>query len=563
MKYASVTALTLFLVAGTAAVAQESKNRPRENAGQQQQQKQPDRPGDAQDRRSLENTAENTDFRSADALQGRDIINHGGEDIGEVSELLINRGSGRIDYAVVKTGAVLGMGGKTIAIPYGALRWNQTNDKFVLDATEDQLKRYPEFSAARWNAQDPEERAEEQREARERQREQARERAEERAEERDDRDEDFRRFDRSDPYAGSFDAANRVRIEGEIVSVDRDQMGSDDETIIKVKTADGSVRRVSLGPSWFVSGGGYSPSRGDRVVIESFSVRGKDDLYTAASVQSDGRSTKYRDTEHKPSWAARDMKSGDRAYGASQWRYVMADDLKGMKVDCRGAECGTVDSVIVERGSGRVAFLAVDPDENFLGMGDTKRLVPWAVASVSLDKKVRLDADKDMILAAPEAPSDAGMLSSGTKAAMVYRAFKVERPDFERRERASLNVPARGDDRGLWGGEGQIAKAIESAPTQTLTGTVQGVKTVECGKTGQTAKAITLRTSDNREETVVLGPAWYVDAQPTMEYESGDKVKLEVCKVNLDGKSYWITKSLEHDGRRTAMWEDDGPIWDR
>jgi len=555
MKYGiPMTTLALFLAAGTAVPAlaqQESKPSHDQNLRQ---------PADRGDRANPKALGESNDFRTADTLQGRDIINHAGEDIGDVSDFVIDRGSGRIEYAVVTTGAVLGLGGKTIAIPYGALKWNQSQDKFVLNASEEQLKRYPEFTADRWSAmmeaKDRQNR-EMKREARERDR-------EARKQQQDARDtDDFWNPTSNDPYAGSFDPASKVRIEGKIVSVDRRRGTGGEETIVTVKANDGSTRRVSLGPSWFVGGGAFSPARGDEVVIESYAVRGQPDLYTATSARSGGKEVVYRGADHAPAWTSHDLKSGERSYGATQWRYLLADDLKGMKVDCRGNECGKVDEVIVERGSGEVAFLSIDPNQNFLGMGDTKRLVPWAVATVSMDKLVRIDADKDMILASPETPSDAGMLSTGTKADMVYRAFKVQQPDYERRPQVAALPPSQAGNHGMWSAQGEIARAMDSAPTQNLSGKVQSVKSVECGKTGQTGKAITIRTRDNREETVVLGPAWYVDAQPAMEYETGDEVSLEACKVNLDGKALWIAKSLEHKGQRTAMWKDNGPVWDR
>ena len=64
------------------------------------------------------------DFRSCEWVTGRDVLNEQGEKIADASDLLIDRGSGRIDYIVVETGSILGLGGRSIAVPYGAFRWN-------------------------------------------------------------------------------------------------------------------------------------------------------------------------------------------------------------------------------------------------------------------------------------------------------------------------------------------------------------------------------------------------------------------------------------------------------
>src|SRR5262249_35821811 len=149
------------------------------------------------------------------------------------------------------------------------------------------------------------------------------------------------------------------------------------------------------------------------------------------------------------------------------------------KVDCRGNECGKVHDVIVERKSGEVAFLSIDPNENFLGIRDTKRLVPWAVAVVSADGKVRLDASKEMGLASPETPSDAQTLNSGGMADMVYKAYDVKAPEF----RAAKEMPAperAGTD--AWAKGGEICTGVKRDSLQTVSGNWKGMEEMRFGE---------------------------------------------------------------------------------
>ncbi|MEE1919130.1 PRC-barrel domain-containing protein [Pseudomonas asiatica] len=59
-------------------------------------------------------------------------------------------------YAVLSFGGFLGMGEKLFAVPWGALRLDTVNKRFVLDADKDRLKNVPGFDKDNWpNMSDP------------------------------------------------------------------------------------------------------------------------------------------------------------------------------------------------------------------------------------------------------------------------------------------------------------------------------------------------------------------------------------------------------------------------
>ena len=111
---------------------------------------------------------------------------------------------------------------------------------------------------------------------------------------------------------------------------------------------------------------------------------------------------------------------------APMYRMLRVSKIDGADLDCRGTACGEVDEVIIDVNGGMVAFLSIDPDDNFLGVGDSKRLVPWTVATVSLDNRVRIDADKAMVMASPETPDDFN--NFGATASRVYDAYQIQQP---------------------------------------------------------------------------------------------------------------------------------------
>jgi hypothetical protein len=54
----------------------------------------------------------------ADTLLGNDVYNKDGDDLGDIKEFMIDMASGKIAYAVLSYGGVLGMGDKLFAVPW-------------------------------------------------------------------------------------------------------------------------------------------------------------------------------------------------------------------------------------------------------------------------------------------------------------------------------------------------------------------------------------------------------------------------------------------------------------
>lgn len=276
----TVGALLVALAGTSAALAQQGQPvRPNQPA-------QPNRPATVD--RDAERYAE-IKLYSFSSLKGTNIHNANGDSIATIEDLVIVDEHGRIDRAVVKTGAILGFGGKTVAVPFNQLAWDRANERFTLSTTNDDLRRLPEF---------------------------------------------------------------------------------DPETL---RLTPGDTRMNRPGQE----------------------------------------SAGYQRTA------------------------VLATDVRGADIRCASDECGSIDDLIVDMRSGRVVFVSIDPDENFLGIADTKRLAPWPAARwISADEAVDLRATRDQITNAPETPSDLKAMSTTQQIAAVYSAYglewKSDRPDAAR-----------------------------------------------------------------------------------------------------------------------------------
>ena len=63
---------------------------------------------------------------------------------------MIDLGSGRIAYAVLSFGGILGMGDKLFAIPWSALTLDTVDHKFILNASKKSLEAAPGFDKDNW-----------------------------------------------------------------------------------------------------------------------------------------------------------------------------------------------------------------------------------------------------------------------------------------------------------------------------------------------------------------------------------------------------------------------------
>jgi sporulation protein YlmC with PRC-barrel domain len=86
----------------------------------------------------------------ADTLLGNDVYNKDDQDLGDIKELMIDMASGRIAYAVLSFGGLLGMGDKLFAVPWAALTLDTVNKRFTLNISKEVLKGAPGFDQKHW-----------------------------------------------------------------------------------------------------------------------------------------------------------------------------------------------------------------------------------------------------------------------------------------------------------------------------------------------------------------------------------------------------------------------------
>src|SRR5437762_11763260 len=87
---------------------------------------------------------------AADTLQGDSVYNEADEKLGEITDIMIDVPTGRVAYAVMSVGGVLGIGDKLFAIPWQALTLDTENKCFRMDISKELLKEAPGFDKDHW-----------------------------------------------------------------------------------------------------------------------------------------------------------------------------------------------------------------------------------------------------------------------------------------------------------------------------------------------------------------------------------------------------------------------------
>jgi len=92
------------------------------------------------------------EIMAADTLEGDDVVNCQGENLGKIKEIMIDVQSGQVAYAVLSSGGFLGIADKLFAIPWGALTLDAEQKCFILDANKEKLENAPGFDKDHWPA---------------------------------------------------------------------------------------------------------------------------------------------------------------------------------------------------------------------------------------------------------------------------------------------------------------------------------------------------------------------------------------------------------------------------
>ena len=93
----------------------------------------------------MESLDENAAVISASKVTGTNVYNTDGDHLGEIYDVMLDKRSGKIAYAVMSFGGFLGE--RYHALPWSTLKYDTRQGGYVVGLTIDQLKEAPTYAA--------------------------------------------------------------------------------------------------------------------------------------------------------------------------------------------------------------------------------------------------------------------------------------------------------------------------------------------------------------------------------------------------------------------------------
>jgi PRC-barrel domain len=84
---------------------------------------------------------------ASDKVEGTAVYNRQGEKLGTVHNFMVDKRSGKVEYAVMSFGGFLGMGDSYHPLPWNVLNYDTTQGGYVVDLDKRMLEGGPSYKA--------------------------------------------------------------------------------------------------------------------------------------------------------------------------------------------------------------------------------------------------------------------------------------------------------------------------------------------------------------------------------------------------------------------------------
>jgi sporulation protein YlmC with PRC-barrel domain len=214
---------------------------------------------------------------STETLLGSNVKNPQGQDVGDLKQLMLDPHAGRVMYAVVAMGGFLGMGEKTVIVPWNALEVARDGKSLVLNVSPQMLQQASTYEKGKEPVSVP---AGELRGG---------------------------GWGVDTPYGRLYDPAKEQTISGQVVSIEPSapMPGMAPGMQMLVQTDDGKSTRVQVGPAWYLERQDLDVKENTHVQVTGAraEIEGQPVLM-AREVQFDGQLMTLRDAQGMPMWSS-------------------------------------------------------------------------------------------------------------------------------------------------------------------------------------------------------------------------------------------------------------------
>ena len=214
---------------------------------------------------------------STETLLGSEVKNPQAQDVGTLKQLMVDPHTGRVMYAVVAMGGFLGMGEKTVIVPWNALEVARDGKSLVLNVSPPMLQQAPTYEKGKEPMYAPP--------------------SEPRG----------GGWGPDTPYGRLYDPAKEQTISGQVVSIETSapMPGMAPGMQMLVQTDDGKSTRVQVGPAWYLERQDLDVKENTRVQVTGAraELEGQPVLM-AREMQFDGQLVTLRDAQGMPMWSS-------------------------------------------------------------------------------------------------------------------------------------------------------------------------------------------------------------------------------------------------------------------
>ena len=212
---------------------------------------------------------------STETLLGSNVKNPQGQDVGDLKQLMLDPHAGRVMYAVVAMGGFLGMGEKTVIVPWNALEVARDGKSLVLNVSPQMLQPASAYEKGKEPVPASESRG--------------------------------GGWGVDTPYGRLYDPAKEQTISGQVVSIETSapMPGMAPGMQMLVQTDDGRSTRVQVGPAWYLERQDLDVKENTRVQVTGAraELEGQPVLM-AREMQFDGQLVTLRDAQGMPMWSS-------------------------------------------------------------------------------------------------------------------------------------------------------------------------------------------------------------------------------------------------------------------
>lgn len=94
----------------------------------------------------MENVNETTSLIAGSKVTGTAVYDMGGEELGSIHDIMIDKLTGKVAYAVMSFGGFLGMGNSYHPLPWSLLKYDVDKSGYVVNLSRDQLQGAPSYA---------------------------------------------------------------------------------------------------------------------------------------------------------------------------------------------------------------------------------------------------------------------------------------------------------------------------------------------------------------------------------------------------------------------------------